>query len=180
MLNGAIVVELCSAAEDADVSVMASKLIPLVRSGMDDPANLSHLKGIKGTFQLTVMQNGQKAGTWCARADANSCTLWLVSSLTTSRHIILDGDKKKPEIVEGASSAKPTLATTVSDDIILKLAMGKENPIKAFMSGKVKIQGNLMLAQKLEAAFRNAKGYEVGRVFATEFVKDNEYLKSKL
>lgn len=97
-----------------------------------------------------------------------------------SRHIIIDGENKVPQIVEGASASKPTLATTLSDELVLKLATGKENPIKAFMSGKLKIQGNLMLAQKLEAAFRNAKGYESARVFATEFATHNDYLRSKL
>lgn len=44
---------------------MAARLIPLLKEGLKDPEARAHLKGIKGTFQLNLLQNGKKAGSWC-------------------------------------------------------------------------------------------------------------------
>lgn len=38
---------------------------------------------------------------------------------------------------------------TVSDDDFVDIALGKINPQLAFMKGKLKIAGNIMLTQKL-------------------------------
>lgn len=38
---------------------------------------------------------------------------------------------------------------TVSDDDFVDIALGKTNPQSAFMKGKLKITGNIMLTQKL-------------------------------
>lgn len=38
---------------------------------------------------------------------------------------------------------------TVSDDDFVDIALGKTNPQLAFMKGKLKIAGNVMLTQKL-------------------------------
>lgn len=38
---------------------------------------------------------------------------------------------------------------TVSDDDFVDIALGKTNPQAAFMKGKLKITGNIMLTQKL-------------------------------
>lgn len=38
---------------------------------------------------------------------------------------------------------------TVSDDDFVDIALGKTNPQVAFMKGKLKITGNIMLTQKL-------------------------------
>lgn len=38
---------------------------------------------------------------------------------------------------------------TVSDDDFVDIALGKINPQAAFMKGKLKITGNIMLTQKL-------------------------------
>jgi putative sterol carrier protein len=39
---------------------------------------------------------------------------------------------------------------TIEDDNAVKIFEGKEDPMKAFMSGKLKIAGNIMAAQKLQ------------------------------
>jgi len=90
------------------------------------------------------------------------------------------GGDKPPEIREGKPKEKATLTTTISDELMLKLAVGKANPVKSFMSGKIKISGNLMMAQKLEALFRANNGYERTRALAMDLAKDNAYLRSKL
>ena len=90
------------------------------------------------------------------------------------------GGDKPPVIEEGKAKEKPTLGVTISDELMLKLAVGKANPVTSFMSGKIKLTGNIMMAQKLEALFRSNNGYEHTRKLALDLAKDNAYLKSKL
>lgn len=45
--------------------------------------------------------------------------------------------------------AKPDTTLTLSDDDFVNIALGKLNPQQAFIKGKLKIAGNIMLTQKL-------------------------------
>lgn len=59
-------------------------------------------------------------------------------------------DLKKVTVYEGGpKNCKPNTTLTISDDDFMDLASGKLNPQTAFMRGKLKVTGNLMLAQKL-------------------------------
>lgn len=59
-------------------------------------------------------------------------------------------DLKKAIVHEGPpKDCKPNTTLTVSDDDFLEMATGKLNPQAAFMKGKLKVTGNIMLAQKL-------------------------------
>lgn len=58
-------------------------------------------------------------------------------------------DLKKGEVTEGAPSGKADTTLTVADDDFVDIALNKLNPQTAFMKGKLKIQGNIMMAQKL-------------------------------
>lgn len=49
---------------------------------------------------------------------------------------------------EGQASA-PDVIITMSDDDLVKLLSGELNGMAAFMSGKLKLQGDMMLAQRL-------------------------------
>jgi len=57
-------------------------------------------------------------------------------------------DLKNASVFEGAP-AKADTTMTISDEDFVDLALNKLNPQTAFMKGKLKIQGNIMLAQKL-------------------------------
>ena len=55
------------------------------------------------------------------------------------------------------SSAKADCIFTMKDGDFISLSTGKLNPQSAFMKGLVKIKGNIMLAQKLQALFDTLK-----------------------
>lgn len=56
---------------------------------------------------------------------------------------------KKGAVYEGTPEGKPDTTLSVTDSDLLDIAMGKLNPQVAFMKGKLKITGNIMLTQKL-------------------------------
>ena len=60
-------------------------------------------------------------------------------------HVIKDGEMQAHE---GEAEA-PTLTIKMSDEDFVKLIKGELNGMTAFMMGKIKLQGDMMLAQKL-------------------------------
>lgn len=61
--------------------------------------------------------------------------------------------KKSPgEVYAGPpkDGVKPNVTLTLEDTDMADLGAGKLNPQKAFMSGKLKVTGNVMLTQKLQ------------------------------
>lgn len=59
-------------------------------------------------------------------------------------------DLKTPLVHEGApTSGKIDTTLTLSDGDMVDMALGKLNGQAAFMKGKLKLSGNIMLTQKL-------------------------------
>ncbi|KAJ6643726.1 Peroxisomal multifunctional enzyme type 2 [Pseudolycoriella hygida] len=58
-------------------------------------------------------------------------------------------DLKTGEVYEGAPKTKADTVLTVADQDMVDIALGRLNPQAAFMKGKLKITGNIMLTQKL-------------------------------
>ncbi|KAI7865502.1 hypothetical protein BDF14DRAFT_1730213 [Spinellus fusiger] len=74
-----------------------------------------------------------------------------------------------------------TVKIQIEDHHLLNFITGGMSGVKAYMSGRIKVKGDLILAQRLEDLFEKANGKE--RVL--EFLKQNEELtlitgKSKL
>ncbi|OAD60457.1 Peroxisomal multifunctional enzyme type 2, partial [Eufriesea mexicana] len=67
-------------------------------------------------------------------------------------------DLKKPEVYKGKPKSGTADATlTLEDTDMMQMALGKLNPQMAFMRGKLKISGNIMLTQKLKTLIEAGK-----------------------
>ncbi|KAG2184477.1 hypothetical protein INT43_000386 [Umbelopsis isabellina] len=62
--------------------------------------------------------------------------------------------KKEGSVKKGKGSTKADAIISLSDANFIELASGKLNGQKAFMSGKLKIRGQMMLATKLDTVFK--------------------------
>ncbi|XP_017776852.1 PREDICTED: peroxisomal multifunctional enzyme type 2-like isoform X2 [Nicrophorus vespilloides] len=90
-------------------------------------------KSVNGIFLYNITKDGKIVKTWTM--DLKSCK-------------IHEGTPK---------SGKPNTTLTISDDDFVGLATGKLNPQTAFMKGKLKLTGNVMLAQKLGPLLKAAE-----------------------
>lgn len=66
----------------------------------------------------------------------------------------IDFTKEPGSVTHGNSSGKPNCAITIADEDFIRTAMGETDPQTLFMKGKVKIAGNIMLAQKLQTLLK--------------------------
>lgn len=65
----------------------------------------------------------------------------------------LNFNQSPPMITVGPGNADVTI--TIEDNDFESLALGKLNSMQAFMQGKLKASGKIMLAQKLGDLFKN-------------------------
>ncbi|OBT64376.1 hypothetical protein VE03_05754 [Pseudogymnoascus sp. 23342-1-I1] len=72
---------------------------------------------------------------------------------TDSWHI----DLKKEGVVAKGLGDKPTVTLSLSDDDFGKLVAGKANAQRLFMSGKLKVKGDVMKATKMEPILKRAQ-----------------------
>jgi putative sterol carrier protein len=86
-------------------------------------------KGKEGVYQFNI--TGEDAGTYQMIIDENG-----------------------PRAVEGVEK-EPDVTLTVEGDNFRKLVDGSLNPTAAFMSGKLKIKGNMGLALKLQTVLNS-------------------------
>jgi len=64
--------------------------------------------------------------------------------------------KNEPQVYNGAANTKPGVTLIMGDETFQALAEGKLDGQKAFMSGKLKTKGNMMLATKLDGVLKAA------------------------
>ncbi len=74
--------------------------------------------------------------------------------ITNPAYLVLDNGQCTAH--DGTAEA-PNLTIIISDDNLMAMLTGELNGITAFMSGKLKVEGDMMLAQRLPAIFDTAK-----------------------
>jgi len=93
----------------------------------------SQIKKANGIFELQVTNGASETVTW---------TIDL---------------KKTGTVFKGKAKPKADVTIILSDDTLVDLATGKLNGQKAYMTGKLKTKGNIMLATKLDVVLKRAK-----------------------
>ncbi|KAL8278815.1 hypothetical protein RQP46_008884 [Phenoliferia psychrophenolica] len=98
------------------------------------PAELkSEMKKVNGIFEMKVKSAKGKEGVWTIDM------------------------KKDGTVYKGPAKPKADVTIALSDETFQALADGKLNGQKAFMSGKLKVKGNIMLATKLDTVLKGAQ-----------------------
>ncbi|KAJ2334378.1 hypothetical protein GGI00_001886 [Coemansia sp. RSA 2681] len=87
-----------------------------------------------------------------------------VTNAGGKRHYFVVDLKQVGRVTDGATEAeaaqgqpKPDISIAISDDTFVKISEGKTTAAGEFMSGKVKIKGNMMLGMKLEPILKRFK-----------------------
>jgi putative sterol carrier protein len=81
------------------------------------------------------------------------------AGMTASYKFVIDGagtwhvdvDDGKVTVTEDGGEADTTI--TASDETFMKIARGEQNPTAAYMSGKLKVSGDMGQAMKLQKLF---------------------------
>ncbi|KAJ1643316.1 hypothetical protein J3B02_005188 [Coemansia erecta] len=80
------------------------------------------------------------------------------------KHYFVVDLKQAGKVTDGSTEAeaakgqpKPDISITISDETFIKISEGKTTAAGEFMSGKVKIKGNMMLGMKLEPLLKRFK-----------------------
>ncbi|KAH7341949.1 SCP2 sterol-binding domain-containing protein [Rhizoctonia solani] len=100
--------------------------------GLSEAQKKAQIKKTNGIFELRVSKDGKEA-------------VWTIDL------------KKEGTVKKGPATGKPDVAIILSDETFTDLATGKLNGQKAFLTGKLKTKGNMMLATKLEDVLKLAK-----------------------
>lgn len=79
----------------------------------------------------------------------------LIHLIIISGEWLLDFSKSPAVIKKGPSSTKADVTIKVDDEDFVQLSLGKINPMQAFLQGKLKATGKVMLAQKLGDLFKS-------------------------
>lgn len=101
--------------------------VPAVFEAMSQNFNSANAGALDAVFQFNI--GGDSGGQWSVAVKAGQCA-------------IASGEHANPSVVLG-----------LSDENWLKLVNGELNAMSAFMTGKIKATGNIMLASQLGKLF---------------------------
>lgn len=96
-------------------------------SGLESKVDPSKISGMNATYQFVITGDG--GGEWYVK--------------------LADG---KAEVVQGTAE-NPNITLTASDENWTKIVTGQLSGQTAFLTGKLKIKGDMSLAMKLQSVF---------------------------
>lgn len=108
---------------------MANTSVKDIFENMGKDFNPDAAKGVDAVFQFEI--GGEDGGSWFI--------------------VIKDGSCK----IEEGTHVSPTVTMTMSDETWIKMSNKELSGMKAFMTGKLKIKGNMMVGQRLDSLFRH-------------------------
>ena len=103
------------------------------------PAAVELLKKLPTAFQPDV-------------AGDTDCTVQF--NISTPMHIVI---KNGTCATRDGASGSPDVSITMDDDDLISLMKGELNGMTAFMTGKLQLEGDLMLAQRMFGFFDSSK-----------------------
>ncbi|KAK4509880.1 uncharacterized protein ATC70_007184 [Mucor velutinosus] len=134
--------------------LVSNLLLPELERQLKEDQNL--WPNVKGLFIVTVTKKKKAAATW---------------------YLLLQGKDVMPLITASEEDARVgvkgkirTVKVQVDDADLLNFITGGMTGVKAYMTGKIKVKGDLLLAQRLEEVFEKLGGRER----AIDFIKNNE------
>ncbi|KAG1150718.1 hypothetical protein G6F37_011015 [Rhizopus arrhizus] len=145
--------------------LVSSLLLPELERQLKEDKSL--WPNIKGFFIVTVTKNKKPRAKW---------------------YLLFQGNEISPVITSSEEEARKemkgkvrTVQVQLDDYDLITFITGGLTGIKAYMTGRIKVKGDLLLAQKLEEVFKKMGGRER----AMDFIKQNEpafttIVKSKL
>ncbi|KAG8519753.1 SCP2 sterol-binding domain-containing protein 1 [Galemys pyrenaicus] len=90
------------------------------------------VKKVNAVFQLDITKEGKTVMQWT-----------------------IDLKNGSGEVYRGTSRLAVDTVFTISEPVLMELVFGKMNPQKAFLAGKFKVTGKVLLSQKLEKVFKD-------------------------
>jgi len=85
-------------------------------------------------------------------AGDTDCTVQF--NISTPMHVVI---KNGTCATKDGASGSPDVSITMDDDDLISLMKGELNGMTAFMTGKLQLEGDLMLAQRMFGFFDSSK-----------------------
>lgn len=122
-------------------------MFTIIRNRMHEEPEI--MKRLTASYQFNILLNGQPKTVWSAENKTNptGCVY------------------NKPFM-----NGKPDCMLTAEDDDLIKLMFGKLNPQRAFMMGKLKVKGNILLLQRLYSLWLELQ--KMGKTPELPFITD--------
>lgn len=103
-----------------------------------------------------VFERAQSVITDGLKSELNAI---LVFSFNSGKNYIIDAHSSRPLKIEQVAEvpAKSDVTLITDEETFIKMSQGQIKPTSAFMSGKLKIKGNIAIAMKAEKLFKALK-----------------------
>jgi len=119
----------------------------------DSSATKSASAGAPGSEAAKVFAAVQQKVTDELKKEINAVMSFVISGDTWS----VDANSARPLKVARGETEKPDVTIITDEETFLKMASGDVKAASAFMSGKLKIKGNLAIAMKAEKIFQKLR-----------------------